>query len=115
METDRLSRICWQIFRTARNENEVVRRIEEHLGEALVRRDRDVFGSTVEEALSVAGTWLDVPKAPKFTDIDEVASGVDDNSELEVRHVFPVDKWTQAYTSYSTTCAYLRSRNIRSP
>ena len=28
-------------------------------------------------------------------------SGTEDGSGLEFRHVFPVDKWTQAYTSYS--------------
>ena len=81
--------------------DELVGTIETLLGSALIRRDKGVFGATVENALGVAGAWLDVPKAPKFTDIDEVASGTEDGSGLEFRHVFPVDKWTQAYTSYS--------------
>ena len=81
--------------------DELVERIEQLLGEALMQRSRPVFGSSVEEALGTAGAWLDVPKAPKFTDIDEVASGAADDSGLEIRHIFPVDKWTQAYTSYS--------------
>ncbi len=79
----------------------LVGRIERLMGNALVGRDERVFGPTAEDALAVAGAWLDVPKAPKFTDIDEVASGAADGSGLEFRHVFPVDKWTQAYTSYS--------------
>ena len=81
--------------------DELMERIETAMGSALIRRDEGVFGSTVRDALGVAGAWLDVPKAPKFTDIDEVASGTEDGSGLEFRHVFPVDKWTQAYTSYS--------------
>ena len=79
----------------------LVAKFEKNLGELLMRRNPNTFGSTVENALDIAGAWLDVPKAPKFTDIDEVASGADGESDLEVRHVFPVDKWTQAYTSYS--------------
>ena len=79
----------------------LVSRIETLMGNALIRRDEGVFGRTVENALGAAGAWLDVPKAPKFTDIDEVASGAEDGSGLEFRHLFPVDKWTQAYTSYS--------------
>ena len=81
--------------------DELVRKIEDYMGAALMRRDREIYGPSVEHALDVAGAWLDVPKAPKFVDIDEVASGADSESGLEIRHVFPVDKWTQAYTSYS--------------
>ncbi len=81
--------------------DELVRRIETLMGEALIRGGCEALGSTVETALDAAGVWLDVPRAPKFTDIDEVASGADDDSNIGIRHVFPVDKWTQAYTSYS--------------
>ena len=39
----------------------------------------------------------------KFTWIEclLIDSPMEDDSGLEFRHVFPVDKWTQAYTSYS--------------
>ncbi len=81
--------------------DELVQRIERLMGEALIREDGETFGWTVESALSTAGVWLDVPRAPKFADIDEVASGSEGDSSVGIRHVFPVDKWTQAYTSYS--------------
>ena len=81
--------------------DELVQRIERLLAEALIQEDGETFGSTVESALNTAGVWLDVPRPPKFTDIDEVASGAEGDSSVGIRHVFPVDKWTQAYTSYS--------------
>jgi uncharacterized protein len=77
-----------------------VTKIETAMGNALVKRNKAVFGQTATGALEKAGAWLDVPKAPKFADVDEVASGAEDEN-LELKHIFPVDKWTQAYTSYS--------------
>ncbi len=77
-----------------------ISKIETAMGDALVKRNKALFGATSAAALEKSGAWLDVPKAPKFADIDEVASGAEDES-LELKHIFPVDKWTQAYTSYS--------------
>lgn len=79
----------------------LIEQVETALGEALVKLNTTIYGSTAKRALEVAGAWLDVPKAPKFADIDEVASGAEHDSGLELKHIFPVDKWTQAYTSYS--------------
>lgn len=80
--------------------DDYIARIETEMGQALVKRNKALFGEMAAEALEKAGAWLDVPKAPKFADIDEVASGAEDEN-LELKHIFPVDKWTQAYTSYS--------------
>lgn len=78
----------------------LIEKIETAMGEALVKRNSVIFGTSAADALAKAGAWLDVPKAPKFADIDEVASGAEDEN-LELKHIFPVDKWTQAYTAYS--------------
>ena len=80
--------------------DELIAKIETAMGKALVKRNKATFGPTPQDALEKAGAWLDVPKAPKFADIDEVASGAEDET-LELKHIFPVDKWTQAYTAYS--------------
>lgn len=80
--------------------DDYVTKIETAKGNALVKRNKAEFGETPAGALEKAGAWLDVPKAPKFEDVDEVASGSEDEN-LELKHIFPVDKWTQAYTSYS--------------
>jgi len=80
--------------------DDLISKIESAMGDALVKRNARTFGTNAADALALAGAWLDVPKAPKFADIDEVASGAEDEN-LELKHIFPVDKWTQAYTAYS--------------
>jgi HD superfamily phosphohydrolase len=80
--------------------SDLIAKVESVMGNELVARDKKKFGETAVGALDIAGAWLDVPKPPKFVDIDEVASGAEDEN-LELKHIFPVDKWTQAYTSYS--------------
>jgi len=80
--------------------DDLVSKIEMAMGKALLARNKAVFGDDAAGALDKAGAWLDVPKAPKFADVDEVASAGEDEN-LELKHIFPVDKWTQAYTSYS--------------
>jgi hypothetical protein len=76
----------------------LVARVERTLGEELIRQG--LSAASPEEALAMTGTWFDVPKPPKFKDIDEVAA--DTPSEgISFGQIFPVDLWTQAYTSYS--------------
>ena len=75
----------------------IVKEFESLIGEELVRLG---VAATPNEAVTVTGAWLDVPSAPKFKDLDELtidSSGQD----ISLRQVFPVDIWTQAYTSYS--------------
>lgn len=45
--------------------------LEEAIGEELLKIDKSL-GDDPEEALLRAGVWLDVPKPPKFEDIDEI-------------------------------------------
>jgi HD superfamily phosphohydrolase len=80
---------------------ETIAKFENALGHELRKLDNSL-GATPAEALAKAGAWLDVPKAPSFADVDELTGGSNDSaSSLELKQIFPVDTWTQAYTSYS--------------
>lgn len=79
---------------------EKIQELEEAIGSALVKLDSNI-GANPKEALLKAGVWLDVPRPPKFEDINEL---VEDPGKVgpgvRIATVFPIGEWTQAYISY---------------
>lgn len=73
-------------------------KLEEQIGRELIRINPKV-GEKPQEALMRAGVWVDVPRVPKFEDIDTSLAG-DSATPTQFSHVFPVEPWTQAYTSH---------------
>jgi len=79
---------------------ELVRNLEDVIGRELIKLDARL-GPTPDDALCKAGVWVDVPKAPKFEDVDELVKGnVNDGQGVPIMQVFPVSQWTQAYTYF---------------
>ncbi len=79
---------------------ELVRNLEHVIGKELIKLDASL-GPTPEDALCKAGVWVDVPKAPKFEDVDELVKGDVINSPgVPIMQIFPVSQWTQAYTHF---------------
>ena len=75
----------------------LIRELELEIGKELIK----ICNETVpaEEMLIKAGVWVDVPKAPKFEDVDELMK--EDNLEtLSLERLFPVERWNQAYMHY---------------
>lgn len=78
----------------------VIAKFETVLGELLLEYDSSL-GSDAKDALKKTGTWLDVPKVPKFEDIHElVVDGPDSASGSCISKVFPIGEWTEAYMHY---------------
>jgi len=87
------------------------RTLEEAIGRKLLlahadpnsQHQKDVSGAANwQEALMKAGTWVDVPKAPKFEGIDElVPEPGRPNSGVPIASMFPIHRWTDAYVAYA--------------
>jgi HD superfamily phosphohydrolase len=75
--------------------------LETAIGEEIVALDSTV-ATAPEDALRKTGVWLDIPKAPKFEDINMlITSGSQAaSSGVEVAEIFPISQWTQAYTVF---------------
>jgi len=79
---------------------ELVGKLENAIGEELINL-QPALGPNPQDALLTAGVWVDVPKAPKFEDVDElVIGGTNDLSGVPLMQLFPIGQWTQAYTHF---------------
>lgn len=62
---------------------------------------RNDLGSNADAATRTLGLRVDVPKAPKFEDVDDlVVKGTPGEVDLQLLQVFPIGQWTHAYTHY---------------
>lgn len=77
----------------------LIRALEDAIGDELIKIDSN-FGSSAEEALFKAGVWVDLPKPPKFEDVDELIVSRTAGPGYPLRKVFPINEWTDAYTHY---------------
>lgn len=67
---------------------------------AEIRAVTSLTGSD-EDVLRKAGVWVDIPKPPKFEDVDKmIISGRDETGGVQLTHLFPIRQWTDAYTHY---------------
>jgi len=74
--------------------------LERAIGEELINL-RTELGPKWKDALLKAGVWLDIPKPPKFEDIDVlISSGEGSSDGVQIAQVFPISHWTQAYTAF---------------
>ncbi|MFA5323656.1 MAG: HD domain-containing protein [Smithella sp.] len=78
----------------------IVASLEQEIGKELISIDPSL-GETTEQALLKAGVWLDIPKPPKFEDVDElVVKKRNKESGIPLKKVFPIGEWTDAYKHY---------------
>ena len=74
--------------------------IERAIGEELLIID-SALGPAPQDALLSAGVWLDVPKTPRFEDVEElVVRDTPNVSGVPLLDVFPIGEWTEAYAHY---------------
>jgi uncharacterized protein len=83
----------------SRERPRIIQDFRDRMGAELSRLDPKL--GSPQDALYRAGIWLDVPKAPKFDDVDELTISSDSGGSGGLKKVFPIDKWTQAYTAYT--------------
>jgi uncharacterized protein len=77
-----------------------VSRLEKAIGEQLLQLDSGL-GPEWADALRKAGVWLDIPKPPKFEDVNVlISSGEGVSDGVQIAQVFPISQWTQAYTAF---------------
>jgi uncharacterized protein len=76
----------------------IVEELERKIGQELINNNESL-GNSPEEALTLSGVWVDVPKVPKFEDTDTLLTG-DGTMAVQFSQIFPVGHWTQAYTSH---------------
>jgi HD superfamily phosphohydrolase len=77
-----------------------VSRLEKAIGEQLLQADANL-GPEWSDALRKAGVWLDIPKPPKFEDVNVlISSGEGISDGVQIAQVFPISQWTQAYTAF---------------
>jgi hypothetical protein len=77
-----------------------VAELEEAIGKELIRIDPSM-GPTAQDALCTAGVWVDVPRPPKFEELDELLiGGAQDDPGIPLLELFPIGKWTQAYAHF---------------
>ena len=79
--------------------NHLVSELEKRIGEELLKLNSKL-GSNWNEALLNAGVWLDIPKQPKFEDINVLVSGESAADGVQIAEIFPISQWTQAYTAF---------------
>lgn len=78
-----------------------IHEFEKLLGEELKRLRPELAHETFENALAIAGVWLDVPKMPKIEDVEDIViGGVQSAPTVPLTRIFPVGEWTEAYTHY---------------
>jgi len=81
--------------------DQLVRKVEQFIGEELKTLDHRLSQLDWEQALLTAGVWFDVPKLPKIEDVqDLVIGGHKDVRGIALTKVFPVGEWTEAYTHF---------------
>jgi HD superfamily phosphohydrolase len=74
---------------------------ERATGEELRRISPGLAAKSWQEALMIAGVWLDVPKPPKIEDIEEiVVGGAKGAIAVPLAKVLPVGEWTEAYATF---------------
>ena len=78
---------------------QLVAELEKRIGEELLKLN-SALGATWSEALLNAGVWLDIPKQPKFEDINVLVSGESAADGVQIAEIFPISQWTQAYTAF---------------
>ena len=79
--------------------DDIVTRLETAMGEELIKLSAGL-GPTWKDALLNAGVWLDIPKQPKFEDINTLIKGGETSQSVQISQVFPITQWTQAYTTF---------------
>lgn len=61
----------------------------------------ELAGRSSDEALMLAGVWLDVPKPPKIEDVEEIViGGAKGALAVPLAKVLPVGEWTEAYATF---------------
>jgi HD superfamily phosphohydrolase len=77
-----------------------IKELEQAIGQELLKVD-STLGKNVDEVLVKTGIWVDVPKPPKFEDVDELVMHKTNNSYgVPLKDLFPIGEWTEAYTHY---------------
>ncbi len=77
-----------------------IKELEEAIGREIVKLDSSL-GQNIGEILEKTGIWVDVPKPPKFEDIDElVMRKTEEMGGVPLKDLFPIREWTEAYTHY---------------
>jgi uncharacterized protein len=76
-----------------------IRRLENAIGVRLLEQRNDI-GKSPEEALRIAGVWVDVPKVPKFEDISVIVGKSKGSPGARIADVFPISQWTEAYENH---------------
>src|SRR5208283_899922 len=70
-------------------------------GEELKRITPGLSEKSWQDALMIAGVWLDVPKPPKIEDVEEiVVGGAGGTKGSPLAKVLPVGEWTEAYATF---------------
>jgi len=77
----------------------LVEDLEKNIGGELLRLKSNLAPNW-REALLKAGVWLDIPKQPKFEDINVLISSEAAHNGVQISEVFPISQWTQAYTAF---------------
>ena len=79
---------------------EIVSQLEHKIGEEMRSLD-PTLGATPQEVLQRTAVRVDVPKPPKFEDVDELLVGQAEGAPpVTLMQVFPIGQWTHAYTHF---------------
>jgi hypothetical protein len=79
---------------------ELVKKLEDAIASEFKNISSSFCGST-EEILFKVGVWIDIPKPPKFEDVDElVVRKKNSSTGVPLKKVFPIREWTDAYQHY---------------
>jgi uncharacterized protein len=73
--------------------------LEEAIGLELLKGD-PALGTNSRDALFKAGVWVDVPKVPRFEDINVIIGKEPSSPGVKIRDVFPIGQWTEAYEAH---------------
>lgn len=97
-ESAKLSSFMSDLLKREKRED-CIDRFELALAKRLIEL-RPELGQIPEPALTRAGVWFDVPKAPDFNKLEELLIGAAKEDSVAITTVFPVTSWIQAYISY---------------
>ena len=74
--------------------------LEREIGKELLEL-KPGLGNNAEDALFKAGVWVDIPKPPRFENIDKIIIRKrNQESSVPFGKVFPIRAWTDAYEHY---------------
>lgn len=76
-----------------------IHELEDEIGKELLAINPNL-GATANEALINAGLWVDVPKVPKFEDINVIVGKGKHIPGSKISDVFPIGQWTEAYEAH---------------